>query len=896
MFNAYADGQLFYSPRLVDEGLAIAEPKCTVELNKAGSFTFDLPSSNPFYNRLHKMKTIITLKDDNEIVWKGRVLNDDRNFYNTKSVVCEGECAFLNDIEYPPHDHSKKGIKMGEYFKKLIDYYASECSASRMLKTGTVKGGFADVLIYPKTSEYTNIWNLVSGNIIGASNGKVGKNEVDLSEYDRYLRIRRVDGVSYLDLLEDIGERSGQTIEFGKNLLDLSEYIDASNVYTYIIPLGKMQNNGKRVDIKSKTGGNNYLRSEVGENLFGKIQKSVIWEDETSPTNLMNKGKAKLEKAIKMATKITIRAFDLHLIDVNTDNIRVGDTVRVVSVPHGIDSDFLCSKISCDIQNPENTEYTFGLDFETLTGGYASYKQTNDYKIASALEQGEENAQGLVDALKTMGDLQTQVDGNITSWFYPGVPTANNYPASEWNTPELKAAHLGDLYYDKDTGIGYRWTASGDSYTWETIKDAEVGEALRAAANAQATADGKIRCFTVTPFPPYEVGDLWAQGASGDMLSCNRNRVKGEKFNAADWVKTSKYTDDSYAHGLETALNTKIGNLSKQLDGKVELWFYGAEPTTTNVPAKNWTTDTLKNQHIDDLYYNTANGKCYRWTKNGDTYRWELVRDADIAAALKQAQNAQAAADGKIRCFTDLPTPPYDKGDLWTCLKTESILNSVGNGMLSFDFYQGELYRCVTDKKKGESFYGDDWQKATHYTDDTRANEASKTATDYITDDGKGNVNYGTNGSGTTTNKDGLQLNGVRNMTPIWDGRENTHSMSAGTVLCRNALITFTAVAIGCKECYTSPLDSSSADGDLIQYTIIPVNGQEARCTYVWDKTRIRKVTVSKTGITVGAGGWYTSEKLSGSALWPWAGDLTYGAKFNKNDKCCVPVVVYGFL
>ena len=721
MFNAYADGQLFYSPRLADEGLAIAEPKCTVELNKAGSFTFDLPSSNPFYNRLHKMKTIITLKDDNEIVWKGRVLNDDRNFYNTKSVVCEGECAFLNDIEYPPHDYSKKGIKMGEYFKKLIDYYASECTASRMIKTGTIKGAFADVLIYPKTSEYTNIWNLVSGNIIGASNGKVGKNEVDLSEYDRYLSIRRVDGVSYLDFLEDIGQRSGQTIEFGKNLLDLSEYIDASNVYTYIIPLGKMQNNGERVDIKTKTGGNNYLKSETGEKLFGKIQKSVVWEDETSPTNLMNKGKAKLEKAIKMATKITIRAFDLHLIDVNTDNIRVGDTVRVVSVPHWIDADFLCSKISYDIQNPENTEYTFGLDFETLTGGYASYKQTNDYKIASALEQGEENAEGLAGALKTMGDLQTQVDGNITSWFYPGVPTVDNAPAVKWDTPELKAAHLGDLYYDKATGIGYRWTASGGSYTWETIKDPEVGEALKAAANAQASADGKIRCFTTTPTPPYDVGDLWVQGANGDILRSNHDRTKDEKYDASDWVKTSKYTDD------------------------------------------------------------------------------------------------------------------------------------------------------------------------------TRANEASKTATDYITDDGSGNVNYGTNGSGTTTTPNGLQLNGVRNAIPIWDGRDNTQSMSAGTVLCQNALSTFTAVAIGCKEYYTSPFDSASADGDLIQHTIIPVNGQEARCTYVWDKTRIRKVTVSKTGITVGEGGWYETKKIT-NPFWPWAGDTTYGAKFNKNDQCCVPVVVYGFL
>ncbi len=882
MFNAYADGQLFYSPRLVDEGLAIAEPKCTVELNKAGSFTFDLPSTNPFYNRLHKMKTVITLKDDNEIVWKGRVLNDDRNFYNTKSVVCEGECAFLNDIEYPPHDHSKKGIKMGEYFKKLIDYYASECTASRMLKTGTIKGAFADVLIYPKTSEYTNVWNLVSGNIIGASNGKVGKNEVDLSEYDRYLHIRRVDGISYLDLLEDIGERSGQTIEFGKNLLDLSEYIDASNVYTYIIPLGKMQNNGSRVDIKLATGGNNYLRSEVGENLFGKIQKSVIWEDETSPTNLMNKGKAKLEKAIKMATKITIRAFDLHLIDVNTDNIRVGDTVRVVSVPHWIDADFLCSKISYDIQNPENTEYTFGLDFETLTGGYASYKQTNDYKIASALEQGEENAQDLLDAVTRMDALQTQVDGNICSWFYPGVPTAENYPATEWTTTELKKAHTGDLYYDKSTGIGYRWTESNGTYYWETIEDKQVQQALTDASRAQSTADGKIRCFSVQPYPPYDVGDLWVQGANGDILRSNHDRKEGEKYDASDWVKTSKYTDDTRADAAwgkadnaEKDINTmkeNLGSLKNQLDGKIDTWYYSGVPTSSNLPAKNWTTDDKK-LHVDDLYFDTATGKIYRYTSS---YAWVEIENKDLSDAMQKASNTEAALDGKIR-YLSTPTPPYAPGDVW-------IQGS-----------SGDIKICVTGRKKGESYQASDWVLGSKYTDDTRANEASKTATDYITDDGSGNVNYGTSGSGTTTTPNGLQLNGVRNAIPIWDGRDNTNSMSAGTVLCQNALSTFTAVAIGCKECYTSPFDSESADGDLIQYTIVPVNGMEARCTYVWDKTRIRKVTVSKTGITVGTGGWYETKKIT-NPFWPWAGDTTYGAKFNKNDQCCVPVVVYGFL
>lgn len=419
MFSVYADDKLFYSPRLLDERYAITEPQATLELNKAGSFTFNLPSINPMYSSLKKLKTIITIREDDEVLWKGRVLNDAKDFYNTKAVTCEGELAFLNDIQYEPHDYSKKGIKMGEYFKKLIEHYASECSEERMIKLGNVRGAFTDVLIYPKTTDYTNVWNLISGNLIGASTGKVGKDEVDLSDYDRYLYIRREKGVSYIDFVDDIGKASSQIIEFGKNLLDLSEYVDASNVYTQIIPLGKADSKGNRVNIKLVNGGKNYLQSDSAIALFGKIQKSVIWEDVTNRNTLKANGQRMLNKAVEMAIKITIRAFDLHRINVNTDKIDFGDKVHVVSLPHEISSDFLCSKIVFTLDNLENTEYTFGLDFETMSGSFASYKRTYQYKMESALEIGNQNTQGLLDAMTRMDSLQTQVDGSICSWFIP---------------------------------------------------------------------------------------------------------------------------------------------------------------------------------------------------------------------------------------------------------------------------------------------------------------------------------------------------------------------------------------------------------------------------------------------------------------------------------------------
>lgn len=720
MFSVYADDKLFYSPRLLDERYAITEPQATLELNKAGSFTFNLPSINPMYSSLKKLKTIITIREDDEVLWKGRVLNDAKDFYNTKAVTCEGELAFLNDIQYEPHDYSKKGIKMGEYFKKLIEHYASECSEERMIKLGNVRGAFTDVLIYPKTTDYTNVWNLISGNLIGASTGKVGKDEVDLSDYDRYLYIRREKGVSYIDFVDDIGKASSQIIEFGKNLLDLSEYVDASNVYTQIIPLGKADSKGNRVDIKLVNGGKNYLQSDSAIALFGKIQKSVIWEDVTNRNTLKANGQRMLNKAVEMAIKITIRAFDLHRINVNTDKIDFGDKVHVVSLPHEISSDFLCSKIAYTLDNLENTEYTFGLDFETMSGSFASYKRTYQYKMESALEIGNQNTQDLLDAMTRMDSLQTQVDSSICSWFYPGVPTAENYPAVEWTTPEAKHAHIGDLYYDKSTGIGYRWTENSGGYYWDAIEDKQVQQALQDASRAQSTADGKVRCFSAQPYPPYEVGDLWVQGGSGDILCCQHDRESGS-YVASDWVRASKYTDD------------------------------------------------------------------------------------------------------------------------------------------------------------------------------TKAIEAGKTATDYIKD-GAGGVQVGPNGSSNVTMTDeGLVFNGIRNLVPLWENADPTSGMAGGTVICSDGrLVSYAAIAIGCQEYYTSPFDSASTEGGLIQYTIVVLNGKEARCSYVWDKSRARKVTANKNGITFGPGGYYDTKKLD-KWIWPWT-DVTYGAKFNAHNQCCVPVVVYGFL
>lgn len=150
-------------------------------------------------------------------------------------------------------------------------------------------------------------------------------------------------------------------------------------------------------------------------------------------------------------------------------------------------------------------------------------------------------------------NLQSQIDGQIQTWFYSHVPSADNAPANSWTTTEEKNNHLGDLYYivDEPTSGGrvYRWALVNDEYKWIIVKDEDTAKALAMAEEAQDTADGKRRVFVAQPVPPYDVGDLWSQGTDGDLMRCNVARASGF-YVADDWGKASKYIDSNEAENI----------------------------------------------------------------------------------------------------------------------------------------------------------------------------------------------------------------------------------------------------------------------------------------------------------------------------------------------------------
>ena len=180
---------------------------------------------------------------------------------------------------------------------------------------------------------------------------------------------------------------------------------------------------------------------------------------------------------------------------------------------------------------------------------------------------------------KNLKELQDQVDGNITTWFYSGVPTNNNEPAKNWTTDAERNNHLGDLYYDKETGYAYRFSLDNEVYDWAKITDNDVTQALAIANSAKDTADSKRRVFVVEPTTPYDCGDLWIKDE--ELYRCQTTKSKDETFEENDWIIATKYTDDTKANqvgenltilsGTVTEIRKNVNSLTTTMTNTTEL-------------------------------------------------------------------------------------------------------------------------------------------------------------------------------------------------------------------------------------------------------------------------------------------------------------------------------------
>lgn len=361
MYKMKADGVVFYDPSSDDMTLHVLSPKAKYDLEKAASLEFTMLPGNVMYDGLQKLKTIITLEQDGEEIFRGRVVETTTDTYNQKEVYCVGELSYLRDSLVRPYEFEGKAIDL---FQQLVEKHNEQVDEFKRFEVGIITAITDEDETETESEAYTDTLAEIRQMLV--------------SPFGGYLRVRWADGVRYLDYIKEYDDECGQAIEFGVNLVDIEKKLDAQDMFTVLVPLGGYNTKHKDpVTIESVNDGKDYIEDAEAIAQYGRIVKTYKWEELTDPQEIMDKGLEHFEK-MKAKRTLTIKAVDLHIIDTSVDSIRLGKKVRLVSSPHGLNEPEICSAIDLDIEKPDKSKYTFGIPQETLTDKNAARNKKYD--------------------------------------------------------------------------------------------------------------------------------------------------------------------------------------------------------------------------------------------------------------------------------------------------------------------------------------------------------------------------------------------------------------------------------------------------------------------------------------------------------------------------------------
>ena len=493
---------LLYRPN--DPQALVLSPKLTREVSKGGSLVFTMTRDHAQYDMLQKLSTVVQVRRDGKEIWRGRVLKHEADFYNRRVVYCEGALSYFNDSSITPFNY--KGT-LRQFLQHLIDAHNDQVkSKMKCFQLGTVTAALGSLVVqfgdadqYGVGEDYGKVWDILDKLVLKVFGGYF---------YCSFDAATGLNVLNYCDQAVEAKRQTAQKIEYGRNLLNLSETTDATDLYTRIYPIGNkhtvdtskwyyklmwwrdtskdkheerwgiMETDAATVAQYLPASGYSYnlqegwIQNDAAVQKFGIITR-IVELDTDSANDTFAAGVQALQQNYAMKTSYVIRAVDLVDAGYDTDRLDFSMYSHIVSAPHSVDAVMLCTKLVEPLEKPAQKEFTFGMTRRTLT----------DRQVAN---------------MGTTNLLQ-------------------------------ESAYTSEKYHQ---------------------------DMLKRLFACKSSADSKARCFGTTPTPPYDVGDIWMQGDGGDILRCQVSRAEGADYNAADWVKASKYTDDTAANeAAKTATN-----------------------------------------------------------------------------------------------------------------------------------------------------------------------------------------------------------------------------------------------------------------------------------------------------------------------------------------------------
>lgn len=564
MYKVYIDGELAYYPG--DELLILTGCELHLAMNDSGTFEFDIAPNSTFYERIASRVTMVqVVKDDKELFY-GEVRDISRDLYNVKHVYCVGELAFLFDSIQPQaayHDLSPR-----QMLETWINEHNSQVEAKKQYQTGIVTVHDSNDSIYRMTNRE---------NTLDAIRDKL------CDKLGGYLKVRKVDGVRYLDwlTLEDYGKICEQPIQFGRNLLDYSEDTTADDLYTKIIPLGARLDDSPvegleaYVDITTVNDGKDYLYIPEAVERYGWVPVVVHWDDVTLPENLKTKGEAWLRDNQYETMTLELNAVDLSVLSSKFDTFELGDSVHALAAPYGMDRYFPVQKLDIYLQEPDRNILVLG---NVIRKSYTEQGSESEKNVNQNLDELKITSSFLQSAVDNATQMLTGSKGGykVTEYDEDGLWLRDLY----MNAPSKEAAT--SLMQINMNGIGFSRDGFNGPYknAW-TIDGVLLGEFIKAGSVQTEALSAEYKSAVTdeidkTATAKFEV----AEG----LISAEVERATGQEVEIAAALKVA---------ADQISLKVDKGKISSQLS--VESGLISIKGPRLKIDTDNFKLDTSGN-------------------------------------------------------------------------------------------------------------------------------------------------------------------------------------------------------------------------------------------------------------------------------------------------------------
>ena len=499
MYQLNFNGFQLYDPRL--EELTIRDVSVHLAVDEAGSLSFTIGHDHPFAGQLTRLKGRLELLADGLPIFRGRILSDTQGFDLERTIEAEGQLACLNDSIVPPFDFPADYEDDPEYegadnvvafwLGKLLEAHNAQVTQEQQIKLGQVTVSDPNNYITRSNTDYATTWATITDKLSGSALGG-------------HLLVRYEEDGTYLDYLADYPLSNVQGITFAENLLELTDQIDATEVYTAILPVGAEGltiadlPDGDLTEDLVKEG--SIIYSKAGVDKYGRIVSVQTWDDVTEAANLRTKAMALLaQSGVLPLRTISVTAVDLHCTDSAVAALRVGRYTQVTSAPHGLAVRYALTTLEPDILDPGNTRITLGASAQTLT------------------DRNQHSISGIKDQIGAAAGVATAAIAKVDVEYYLSTSTAEPVGGT-WST-QAPAWVQGKYMWSRTKTV----TAAGIiSYSDPTCIAGAKGD-----TGAQGPQGEKGD--TGAQGPQGEKGDTGAQGPQGEKGDTGAQGPQGEK-------------------------------------------------------------------------------------------------------------------------------------------------------------------------------------------------------------------------------------------------------------------------------------------------------------------------------------------------------------------------------